>query len=150
MRVRLSGLHRAVARGQAGHQAEQGSVQQTPETAADGHARPAGGPAGAVIRTFNPVVKGWSAYYRSAASFRVFCSMDFYMFTLLYKWAKYSHQNRSGLWIKRHYFGRFNKSRRDNWVFGDHASGAYLQKFAWTRYTRHVPVKGRRLRTTRP
>ncbi|MER6424651.1 group II intron reverse transcriptase/maturase [Streptomyces sp. NPDC001137] len=101
-----------------------------------------GGPAKAVVRTFNPVVKGWSAYYRGVASHRVFCSMDFYMFTLLYKWAKYSHQSRSGLWIKRHCFGRFNKSRRDNWVFGDHASGAYLQKFAWTRYTRHVPVKG--------
>ncbi|MEV7394797.1 group II intron maturase-specific domain-containing protein [Streptomyces sp. NPDC091215] len=101
-----------------------------------------GGPAKAVIRAFNPVVKGWSAYYRGAASHRVFCSMDFYMFTLLYKWAKHSHQNRSGLWIKRHYFGRFNKARRDNWVFGDHASGAYLQKFAWAAYTRHVPVKG--------
>ncbi|MFI6287617.1 group II intron reverse transcriptase/maturase [Streptomyces sp. NPDC051018] len=101
-----------------------------------------GGPAKAVIRTFNPVVKGWSAYYRGVASFRAFCSMDFYMFTLLYKWAKHSHSNRSGLWIKRHYFGRFNKSRRDNWVFGDHAGGAYLQKFAWTTYTRHIPVKG--------
>lgn len=101
-----------------------------------------GGPAGAVVGKFNPIVRGWTAYYRSGASHRVFCSMDFYMFTLLYKWAKRGHENRSGLWIKGHYFGRFNKARRDNWVFGDHRSGAYLQKFAWSRYTRHNAVKG--------
>lgn len=101
-----------------------------------------GAPAKAVIAKFNPIVRGWTAYYRGVASHRVFCSMDFYMFTLLYKWAKRGHENRSGLWIKRHYFGRFNKARRDNWVFGDHSSGAYLQKFAWTRYARHNAVKG--------
>nr|WP_328974020.1 group II intron reverse transcriptase/maturase [Streptomyces sp. NBC_00239] len=101
-----------------------------------------GAPSKAVIAKFNPIVRGWTAYYRGVASHRVFCSMDFYMFTLLYKWAKRGHENRSGLWIKRHYFGRFNKARRDNWVFGHHPSGAYLQKFAWTRYARHNAVKG--------
>ncbi|MDW4906714.1 group II intron reverse transcriptase/maturase [Streptomyces sp. ADMS] len=101
-----------------------------------------GAPSQAVIVKFNPLVRGWTAYYRSAASHQVFCSMDAYMFKLLYKWAKRGHENRSGLWIKRHYFGRFNKTRRDNWVFGDHASGAYVQKFAWTRHVMHHPVKG--------
>ncbi|MFF3547643.1 group II intron reverse transcriptase/maturase [Streptomyces platensis] len=101
-----------------------------------------GANSGAVLKKFAPIVRGWTAYYRSAVSHRVFCSMDSYMFKLLYKWAKRGHENRSGLWIKRHYFGRFNKSRRDNWVFGDRISGAYLPKFAWTRYVRHIPVQG--------
>ncbi|MFM9587153.1 group II intron reverse transcriptase/maturase [Streptomyces caniscabiei] len=96
----------------------------------------------AVIAKFNPIVRGWTMYYRSVASHRVYCGMDNYMFKLLYKWVKRGHENRSGLWIKRHYFGRFNKARRDNWVFGDHASGAYLQKFAWTRFATHHLVKG--------
>ena len=40
------------------------------------------------------------------------------------------------------YFGAFNRSRRDGWVFGDHESGAYLAKFAWTKIVRHHLVKG--------
>lgn len=97
----------------------------------------------AVVAKFTPIVRGWTAYYRGVASYRAFCSMDSYMFTLLYKWAKHSHQNRTGLWIKCHYFGRYNKSRRDNWVFGVRGTGAHLQKFAWTPYARHNAVKGR-------
>ena len=40
------------------------------------------------------------------------------------------------------YYGKFNKSRRDRWVFGDRSSGAYMQKFAWNRIIRHQLVKG--------
>ena len=40
------------------------------------------------------------------------------------------------------YFGQFNQSRRDRWVFGDRDSGTYLRKFAWTRIVRHQVVKG--------
>src|SRR5439155_1721408 len=45
-------------------------------------------------------------------------------------------------WITARYFGAFNSSRRDRWVFGDRDSGAYLAKFAWTKITRHTLVKG--------
>jgi RNA-directed DNA polymerase len=41
------------------------------------------------------------------------------------------------------YFGRYNKSRNDRWVFGDRDSGAYLVKHAWTRIVRHQMVKAR-------
>jgi RNA-directed DNA polymerase len=40
------------------------------------------------------------------------------------------------------YFGEFNRSRRDRWVFGDRDSGAYRTKFAWTNIVRHRMVKG--------
>ena len=40
------------------------------------------------------------------------------------------------------YFGKFNKFRNDQWVFGDRDSGAYLVRFSWTGIERHVPVKG--------
>jgi RNA-directed DNA polymerase len=40
------------------------------------------------------------------------------------------------------YFGAFNRSRWDNWVFGDRDSGAYWTKFAWTSIVRHRMVKG--------
>lgn len=96
----------------------------------------------AVLAKFAPIVRGWTAYYRGVACNRAFSSMDHYMFKLLYKWAKRGHENRSGLWIKNHYFGRFNKARQDKWVFGDRHTGAYLSKYAWVRHTRYIPVKG--------
>ena len=64
------------------------------------------------------------------------------MWKLIYKWATYSHPKKSRCWVVSRYFGRFNRSRRDRWVFGDRASGAYLLKFAWTRIVRHQMVKG--------
>jgi RNA-directed DNA polymerase len=40
------------------------------------------------------------------------------------------------------YFGRFNRSRNNRWVFGDKDTGAYLPKFAWTKIVRHAMVTG--------
>jgi RNA-directed DNA polymerase len=101
-----------------------------------------GSNAEAVIARLNPIIRGWSAYYRGVASRRVFSSLDAYVWTLTYKWAKYSHSNKSRHWVVDRYFGRFNRSRRDRWVFGNRKSGAYLLKFAWTRFVPHQLVPG--------
>jgi len=64
------------------------------------------------------------------------------MWVLTWKWARYSHQNKPAGWVQARYFGSFNPSRQDRWVFGDRETGAYLRKHAWTRIRRHVMVKG--------
>jgi RNA-directed DNA polymerase len=40
------------------------------------------------------------------------------------------------------YFGDFNPSRRDKWVFGSQETGFYLRKLAWTSIVRHRMVAG--------
>jgi RNA-directed DNA polymerase len=102
-----------------------------------------GANAAAVVFRLNPVVRGWSAYYRSVVSGRVFTGLDHYVWHITYRWARRSHPNKSRSWVATRYFGLFNKSRRDRWVFGDRVSGAYLTKFSWTKIVRHVPVRGR-------
>ncbi|MDR5728544.1 MAG: group II intron reverse transcriptase/maturase [Terriglobia bacterium] len=97
----------------------------------------------AVLIRLNPVIRGWSAYYRSVVSSEAFANLDNYVWTLTYKWAKYSHSNKSRHWVVNRYFGKFNRSRQDRWVFGDRNSGAYLLKFSWTRIVRHQLVPGR-------
>jgi RNA-directed DNA polymerase len=97
---------------------------------------------GAVLRKINPIVRGWSAYYRTVVSSEIFTALDSYMWKLTYKWAKRSHPNKPKHWIVNKYFGRFNHTRQDRWVFGDRDSGAYLLKFAWTKIVRHQLVKG--------
>jgi RNA-directed DNA polymerase len=95
-----------------------------------------------VLIRFNPIIRGWSAYYRHAVSARVFNELDHHVWKLTYKWAKFTHPHKSKHWIITRYFGAFNSTRRDRWVFGDRDSGAYLLKFAWTKITRHTLVKG--------
>ena len=96
----------------------------------------------AVLARLNPIIRGWSAYYRTAVSSEAFAKLDDQMWTLTYKWARHSHSNKSKYWIIDRYFGTFNKSRRDRWVFGDRDSGAYLLKHAWTKIVRHQMVPG--------
>ena len=96
----------------------------------------------AVIGQLNPIIRGWAAYYRGAVSSKVFSSLDAYLWKLTYKWATSSHPNKPKLWVTARYFGAFNKSRNDRWVFGDRASGNYRVKFAWTKIVRHRMVKG--------
>lgn len=101
-----------------------------------------GSNAAAVISRLNPIIRGWAAYYRTVVSSEAFNDLDHYLWKLTYKWAKHSHPNKPTRWIVRRYFGTFNTSRRDRWVFGDRDSGAYLLKFAWTKIVRHQMVKG--------
>jgi len=95
-----------------------------------------------VLIRLNPVIRGWSAYYRHCVSSKVFDALDDHVWKLTYKWANWTHPHKGKRWIVRKYFGRFVPSRRDRWVFGDRDSGAYLLKFAWTKITRHTLVKG--------
>jgi RNA-directed DNA polymerase len=96
----------------------------------------------AVLKRLNPIVRGWAAYYRTVVSSEAFAKLDRYVWQLTYKWAKRTHQKKSRHWIIHRYFGRFNKSRQDNWVFGDRNSGLYLVKHDWTGIVRHQLVKG--------
>jgi hypothetical protein len=101
-----------------------------------------GSNAAAVIARLNPIIRGWAAYYRTVVSSEIFNALDHYLWKLVYKWARHSHPNKPTSWVVARYFGMFNKSRRDRWVFGDRDSGAYLQKFTWTRIVRHQMVPG--------
>jgi hypothetical protein len=92
-----------------------------------------GANAQAVIARLNPIIRGWSAYYRTVVSSHTFTALDHYLWKLTYKWAKHSHANKPARWIVRRYFGKFCTPRNDRWVFGDRDSGAYLPRFAWTK-----------------
>ncbi|MFI7664864.1 group II intron maturase-specific domain-containing protein [Nocardia sp. NPDC049526] len=75
-------------------------------------------------------------------SSKIFNDLDHHLWRLTYKRARHTHPNKPTRWVVRRYFGAFNRSRRDRWVFGDRDSGAYLLKLAWTRIGRHQMVAG--------
>lgn len=101
-----------------------------------------GANAEAVIWRLNPIIRGWSAYYRCGVSKEVFSAVDHHLWRHLYGWALRAHPNKSRYWVVDKYFGTFNPSRSDKWVFGDRESGRYVRQFAWTKIVRHNMVRG--------
>jgi RNA-directed DNA polymerase len=100
-----------------------------------------GSNAPAVIKALNPIIRGWANYYRTHIAAEIFAKLDQYLWRLTYKWARFSHANKSASWVIARYFGKFNKARQDRWVFGDRQSGSYMHRFAWTTIVRHQLVK---------
>jgi RNA-directed DNA polymerase len=101
----------------------------------------------AVIARLNPIIRGWAAYYRGVVASETFGSLDYHLWKLTYKWAKFTHPNKSKHWICDRYFGKFNKFRNDHWVFGardraDDRGTPHLTRFSWTDIVRHQAVRG--------
>jgi RNA-directed DNA polymerase len=95
-----------------------------------------------VIRELNPIIRGWANYHRINTASQVFAYLDHWNFRHEVKWAKRKHRNKGWKWLKKRYWSKLNKSRNDNWCFGDKTTGAYLDRFAWHNIKRHVLVKG--------
>lgn len=95
-----------------------------------------------MIRRLNPIIRGWSAYYRGVVSTEVFSLLDHHLWGCLYRWALHTHPNKPKRWVKDRYFGRFNEARQGNWEFGDRNTGLFLRCFAWTKIVRHNLVMG--------
>ncbi len=90
-----------------------------------------------VIHQLNPIIRGWSNYYRSVVASSEFSRQDHLTFLSLWAWAKRRHSNKNSEWIKGKYFHTVGNR---NWVFQD---GEYtLLQHSDTRINRHTKVKG--------
>jgi RNA-directed DNA polymerase len=101
-----------------------------------------GHPVRHVIMRLNPVIRGWSNYFRTQVSARTFSTLDRDMYYREIHYAGDMHPNKSKTWQTAKYWGKLNPTRKDFNVFGDKESGRFLLKFAWTGIRRHVLVTG--------
>jgi RNA-directed DNA polymerase len=95
-----------------------------------------------VLWKLNPIIRGWANYNRTAVASRLFNKLDNWMFRRALRYAKHTHPKKSWKWVRKRYWGRWNKKREDDWVFGDKHSGRYLLKFSWFKIERHILVRG--------
>jgi RNA-directed DNA polymerase len=102
-----------------------------------------GANADAVIARLNPIITGWAAYYRIGVSSLAYNRLDAHVWRLTWKWARHTHPGKPRHWVVTRYFGMFNPSRNDRWLFGSRETGHYLRRFAWTKIVRHTLVAGR-------
>lgn len=97
----------------------------------------------AIIAKLNPIIRGWSNYFRTGVSSQAFQKLDNWMFQREKRYADRMHPNKSRGWRKKRYWGRLNLDREDNWVFGNKHTGSHLFKFRWNNIERHTLVKGK-------
>lgn len=57
-----------------------------------------------LIRLLNPIITGWSNYYRYGASSKEFQRMDHMIFDKLWQWAKRRHPKKGRRWVTSKYF----------------------------------------------
>ncbi len=89
-----------------------------------------------LIRELNPVIMGWTNYYRSVVASETFSYLDMVLWNQLWKWGKHRHANKGHKWIARRYWHR--KGSR-NWDFS--SENHRLKNFSGTKIRRHVMVK---------
>jgi RNA-directed DNA polymerase len=95
-----------------------------------------------VLGRLNPIIRGWANHHRVAVATRTFAKMDVWMHRRTVRYVKRTHPNKSRQWQDNRYWGKLNKDKNDNWVFGDKQTGRYLLKFNWFKIERHILVRG--------
>lgn len=95
-------------------------------------------PQEAVIEDLNPIVTGWSNYYRTGVAKRTFKYCDDRLHSMLRHWARYRHPNKKARWVTHKYWG---VDQGHGWKFRTQ-DGMELKAHAATPIVRHVRVKG--------
>ena len=99
-----------------------------------------------LIRTLNPILKGFANYYQGVVSKETFSYISYRVWKYLWSWCKRRHLKRRLKWVKKKYFRRINgvewtfccetKDRRGN------KSLINLYDISKTPIVRHVKIQG--------
>jgi len=57
-----------------------------------------------LIRTLNPIIRGWGEYHRHNCAKKTFSDIDHYLFTILFKWAVKRHPKKRRRWVADKYW----------------------------------------------
>jgi RNA-directed DNA polymerase len=99
--------------------------------------RHVGSPTVALLNERNPVISGWSHYFRFGVASQVFPDLDTCMYYRAQRSMKRRPPRQSGWWRTTKYWGHTMGPRQDRGVFVDKVRHATLRKFAWTKMVRH-------------
>jgi len=94
-----------------------------------------------IIWKLNPIIKGWTNYYRVRVSAATFSHLDHLMWEKLWSWAKRRHSTKGRRWIAQKDFHTIGKRK---WCFATKKDGEIdqvLNKYSDTKIKRHVKVR---------
>ena len=93
-------------------------------------------PQAALIKKLNPIIRGWSNYFRTVVSKETYAEIDDYLWKTLWNWANRRHPNKSKHWIASNYWS----VDKGTWEFRD--KDYRLMKHASVKIVRHSKVIG--------
>jgi RNA-directed DNA polymerase len=99
-----------------------------------------------LIRQLNPIIRGWTNYFRHAVSKKIFSYVDSQIFQMLMKWIDRRHPQKNHNWKHRRYFTTVGLLSRWNFfAIGKDRQGKakahFLFKAASTPIKRHVKIR---------
>jgi RNA-directed DNA polymerase len=98
-------------------------------------------PQDAVINKLNPIIKGWSNYFRIGVSTETFSQLDHLIWQKLWAWSKRRHPTKSRKWIANKYFHTIGKRK---WCFATKKDGQIdqvLYTHSDTKIKRHIKIR---------
>jgi RNA-directed DNA polymerase len=102
-------------------------------------------PQAAVIRTLNPVIRGWTGYYKGWICSQVFSTCEYITFGQVARWEQARHPGKSKRWLRNRYTIEVNGSLR----FGTHVKdkagntkSLSVRKHTDTLHKDYVKVRG--------
>ncbi len=89
-----------------------------------------------LIKVLNPIIRGWTSYYRTVVSRKTFNKLDAILFDRLWAWAIRRHPNKSKKWIARKYW-----LHTSQWRFST-SDKLTLRRYSDQRIRRHIKIRG--------
>jgi len=94
-----------------------------------------------LIRQLNPVLRGWTNYFKHVCSKTTFRLIDQWLGKRLYKWLKRKHPKKSYKWIKSKYLQPPNSTGSWQFTAYDRKSKAQLYRASSVPIQRHVKIQ---------
>lgn len=94
-----------------------------------------------VVQRLQPIITGWSNYFRTAASKSTFSAMDKALMAKLMNWARKKHPRRTREWIRNKYLHLDGRRKRFGYLTEDSLQSG-IKHFAETAIVRHTKVTG--------
>jgi RNA-directed DNA polymerase len=95
----------------------------------------------ALIQKLNPIIKGWSNYYRGCCSSKIFSNCDNVVFNQLWSWAKRRHPKKGKGWVLGRYWHNYGTVKHCfSTKFNE--KQYILSKHSKTEIVKHVKVIG--------
>ena len=95
----------------------------------------------ALIQRLNPIIKGWSNYYKGCCSAETFKYCDNVVYNQLWAWAKRRHPKKGEGWVLKRYWLN-DGERKWNFSYKINDKIYKLSKHTNTEIIRHVKVRG--------